>query len=114
MGWTRSSGQVEGDWSLDGDRNVPTPITMERSPSVQPQRRGPRGPYEKRRPTTTSQSNLTDATPTPDNQIIDGCLPRSFDGLGAFPAGSGWAARVLVDLKIRGASVPAVLVGTRR
>lgn len=53
-------------------------------------KRGARGPYKKTQGPTVS-----------DELDVEGRMPGSKDGVGAFPAGSDWA-KVMLALKLRG------------
>jgi bromodomain-containing protein 7/9 len=111
--------QYETDWNIEiekdeeglnvnidddnEDLGAGTPMDVDdprpggRSPSVTSQaqpgtlRRGVRGPYKK----TAASSALTESID------VEGRLPGSKDGLGAFPPGSDWA-QTMVALKLKG------------
>jgi hypothetical protein len=114
--------QYETDWTIEVvEDDIQPPLQMDqgpnarpgagRSPSVQPQptglgRRGLRGTQSKR--ISTAPSNAKAETGVPQDQIIDGRLPGSFDGVGAFPPGCAWA-KMIVELKIKGQLSPLLL-----
>jgi bromodomain-containing protein 7 len=106
--------EYETDWNIEieqDDENIslnvdeydgdaPTPMDVDGSlaaaspaPSAsqaQQTKRGTRGPYKK-----------TVGNPTTDHIDVEGRLPGSKDGLGAFPPGSDWA-KLMLALKRKG------------
>lgn len=113
--------EYETDWNIEiehddddqninvdeDDDNAETPMDVRedgRSPSVsstqvQP-RRGGRGPYKK-----AAGAGATNANPNPngisESIDVDGRLPGSKEGLGAFPPCSDWA-EMMLTLKLKG------------
>lgn len=77
---------------MDVDRRSLTAASP--APSVQQGqvKRGARGPYKK-----------TQGALVADGIDVDGRMPGSRDGVGAFPPGSDWA-KVMLALKLKGAS----------
>jgi len=76
--------------AMDGD----VPSFAGTPPIAGPSRRSTRGPYKKTENTNTSKVS--------ESIDVDGRLPGSKDGLGAFPPGSDWA-KTMLDLKLKGA-----------
>ncbi|KIY64849.1 hypothetical protein CYLTODRAFT_401358 [Cylindrobasidium torrendii FP15055 ss-10] len=117
---SRASGtvvQYETDWNIDvendeeveaedgsGPMDLDEPISAgQRSQSVVSAtvgRRATRGPYKKQQaqPATTDGSTKG---PLSETIQADGRLPGSRDGLGAFPANSGWS-KTMLALKLKG------------
>lgn len=118
---SRASGtvvQYETDWNIDvendeeleaeqdggGPMDIDEPISVgQRSQSVVSAtvgRRATRGPYKKQQaqPATTDGSTKG---PLSETIQADGRLPGSKDGLGAFPADSGWS-KTMLALKLKG------------
>ncbi|KAK7472651.1 hypothetical protein VKT23_000764 [Stygiomarasmius scandens] len=75
--------------AMDGD----APSFAGTPPTAGPSRRSTRGPYKKTENTNTSKVS--------ESIDVDGRLPGSKDGLGAFPPGSDWA-KTMLDLKLKG------------
>jgi bromodomain-containing protein 7 len=111
--------QYETDWNIDvveDEVHAPEKVDSDtvaghghagRSPSVQPQqqlsgRRGQRS-SQNRRNTLASPLTAKSESSVPLDQIVDGRLPGSLDGVGAFPPGSD-LANMMVELKVKGES----------
>jgi bromodomain-containing protein 7/9 len=111
--------QYETDWNIDVvEDQVHAPEKRDndagagrghtgRSPSVQSQQqpsgRGQRN-LQNRRNAIPSPLTAKSESSTSQDQIVDGRLPGSLDGVGAFPPGSE-LANMMVELKIKGESL---------
>lgn len=75
---------------MDVDGSVPAASPAPSATQPQQAKRGTRGPYKK-----GANGTITESID------VEGRLPGSKDGLGAFPPGSDWA-KLMLALKLKG------------